>query len=111
ADQCLVSSYLPKDGITGKPPSVIVELTSPAYKVLHNGEMSEIIVTEQPARIGILLDYNTGRLLFLNAERGQLLSAIKYKFTKAAYPAFVLEQSGFLNLHTGMELPEFAKQS
>ncbi|KAM3845503.1 cardiomyopathy-associated protein 5 [Vipera latastei] len=85
--------------------------TSSVYKVLHNGEMSEIMVTEQPARIGILLDYNTGRLLFLNAERGQLLSAIKYKFTKAAYPAFVLEQSGFLNLHTGMELPEFVKQS
>ncbi|XP_058025367.1 cardiomyopathy-associated protein 5 isoform X2 [Ahaetulla prasina] len=85
--------------------------TSSAFKVLHNGEMSEIIVTEQPARIGILLDYNTGRLLFLNAERGQLLSAIKYKFTKAAYPVFVLEQSGFLNLHTGMELPEFVKQS
>ncbi|XP_070599335.1 cardiomyopathy-associated protein 5 [Erythrolamprus reginae] len=85
--------------------------TSPAYKVLHNGEMSEIIVTEQPARIGILLDYNTGRLLFLNAERGQLLSAIKYRFTKAAYPVFVLEQSGFLNLHTGMELPEFVKQN
>uniref|UniRef100_A0A670XU06 Cardiomyopathy associated 5 n=1 Tax=Pseudonaja textilis TaxID=8673 RepID=A0A670XU06_PSETE len=78
---------------------------------LQNGEMSEIIVTEKPARIGILLDYNTGRLLFLNAERGQLLSAIKYKFTKAAYPVFVLEQSGFLNLHTGMELPEFAKQT
>lgn len=73
--------------------------------------MSEIIVTEQPARIGILLDYNAGRLLFLNAERGQLLSAIRYKFTKAAYPVFVLEQSGFLNLHTGMELPEFVKQS
>ncbi|XP_070794937.1 cardiomyopathy-associated protein 5 isoform X2 [Pituophis catenifer annectens] len=85
--------------------------TSSAFKVLHNGEMSEIIVTEQPARIGILLDYNAGRLLFLNAERGQLLSAIKYKFTKAAYPVFVLEQSGFLNLHTGMELPEFVKQS
>ncbi|XP_015671910.1 cardiomyopathy-associated protein 5 [Protobothrops mucrosquamatus] len=85
--------------------------TSSVYKVLHNGEMSEIMVTEQPARIGILLDYTTGRLLFLNAERGQLLSAIKYKFTKAAYPAFVLEQSGFLNLHTGMELPEFVNQS
>ncbi|XP_013916241.1 PREDICTED: cardiomyopathy-associated protein 5 [Thamnophis sirtalis] len=78
---------------------------------LHNGEISEIMVTEQPVRIGILLDYSTGRLLFLNAERGQLLSAIKYRFTKAAYPVFVLEQSGFLNLHTGMEVPEFAKQS
>ncbi|KAM6471150.1 cardiomyopathy-associated protein 5 isoform 3-T3 [Liasis olivaceus] len=85
--------------------------TSSVYKVLHNGQVTEIIVTEQPARIGILLDYNTGTLLFLNAERGQVLSAIKYKFTEAAYPAFVLEQLGFLNLHTGMELPEFVKQS
>uniref|UniRef100_A0A670Y212 Cardiomyopathy associated 5 n=1 Tax=Pseudonaja textilis TaxID=8673 RepID=A0A670Y212_PSETE len=81
------------------------------FRSIEGPIMSEIIVTEKPARIGILLDYNTGRLLFLNAERGQLLSAIKYKFTKAAYPVFVLEQSGFLNLHTGMELPEFAKQS
>ncbi|XP_063151639.1 cardiomyopathy-associated protein 5 [Candoia aspera] len=85
--------------------------TSSVYEVLHNGEMSEIIVTEQPVRIGILLDYSTGRLLFLNAERGQVLSAIKYKFTEAAYPAFVLEQAGCLNLHTGMELPELVKQS
>uniref|UniRef100_A0A803TZ56 Cardiomyopathy-associated protein 5 n=1 Tax=Anolis carolinensis TaxID=28377 RepID=A0A803TZ56_ANOCA len=81
------------------------------YKVLHNGEMSNVIVTEQPDRIGILLDYNAGRLLFFNAERGQVLSAIRHKFNHPAHPAFVLEQPGVLNLHTGMELPEFVKQS
>ncbi|XP_060617592.2 cardiomyopathy-associated protein 5 isoform X2 [Anolis sagrei] len=81
------------------------------YKVLHDGEMSNVIVTEQPARIGILLDYNAGRLLFFNAERGQVLSAIRHKFNHPAHPAFVLEQPGVLNLHTGMELPEFVKQS
>ncbi|XP_062984051.1 cardiomyopathy-associated protein 5 [Elgaria multicarinata webbii] len=85
--------------------------TSFLYKVLHNGEMSDVIVTEQPPRIGILLDYNTGRLLFFNAERGQVLSAIRHKFTEAAHPAFVLEHPGVLNLHTGMELPEFVEQS
>ncbi|XP_078240656.1 cardiomyopathy-associated protein 5 isoform X2 [Pogona vitticeps] len=81
------------------------------YKVLHNGEVSDVIVTEHPARIGILLDYNTGRLLFFNAERGQVLSTLRHKFTDAVHPAFMLEQPGVLNLHTGMELPEFVKQS
>ncbi|XP_044301856.1 cardiomyopathy-associated protein 5 [Varanus komodoensis] len=85
--------------------------TSCVYKVLHNGEMSDVIVTEEPARIGILLDYNTGRLLFFNAERGQMLTSIRHKFTEAVHPAFVLEQPGVLNLHTGMELPEFVEQS
>lgn len=73
--------------------------------------MSDVIVTEQPARIGILLDYKAGRLLFFNAERGQVLFALRQKFTDAAHPAFVLEQPGILNLHTGMELPEFVTHS
>ncbi|XP_060091849.1 cardiomyopathy-associated protein 5 [Heteronotia binoei] len=85
--------------------------TSLIYQVLHNGEMSDVLVTEQPARIGILLDYDTGRLLFFNAERGQVLFAIRQKFTAAAHPAFGLEQPGILHLHTGMELPEFVKHS
>ncbi|XP_053155592.1 cardiomyopathy-associated protein 5 [Hemicordylus capensis] len=81
------------------------------YKALHNGEMSEVNVTEQLVRIGILLDFDAGRLLFFNAERGQVLFSIRQKFTSAVHPAFVLEQPGVLNLHTGMELPEFVKYS
>uniref|UniRef100_A0ACB8EPW9 Uncharacterized protein n=2 Tax=Sphaerodactylus townsendi TaxID=933632 RepID=A0ACB8EPW9_9SAUR len=85
--------------------------TSLIYTVLHNSKMSDVIVTEHPARIGILLDYNTGRLLFFNAERGQCLFAIRQKFTASAHPVFGLEQPGILQLHTGMELPEFVKNS
>ncbi|XP_077203424.1 cardiomyopathy-associated protein 5 isoform X2 [Paroedura picta] len=85
--------------------------TSLVYKILHNGEMSDVMVTEQPARIGILLDCNVGRLLFFNAERGQVLFAVRRKSTAAAHPAFGLEQPGILRLHTGMELPEFVKHS
>lgn len=73
--------------------------------------MSDVHVTEQPARIGILLDYSGGRLLFFNAERGLVLFAIRHKFTDAAHPAFALEKAGVLTLHTGMELPEFVKHS
>ncbi|NXI73333.1 CMYA5 protein, partial [Anseranas semipalmata] len=80
-------------------------------RFFHTGVMSDVHVTEQPARIGILLDYSGGRLLFFNAERGLVLFAIRHKFTDAAHPAFALEKAGVLTLHTGMELPEFVKHS
>nr|XP_028604888.1 cardiomyopathy-associated protein 5 [Podarcis muralis] len=108
-------STMPQDSILGQNNASwclhCPSKTSFLYKVLHRGEMSDVIVTEQPPRIGILLNYNAGRLLFFNAERGQLLFAILQKFTDAAHPAFVLEEPGVLHLHTGMELPEFVKQS
>uniref|UniRef100_A0A8C9MW91 Cardiomyopathy associated 5 n=1 Tax=Serinus canaria TaxID=9135 RepID=A0A8C9MW91_SERCA len=80
-------------------------------RFLHTGVMSDVHVTEHLARIGILLDYSTGRLLFFNAERGLVLFAIRHNFTDAAHPAFALEKAGVLTLCTGMELPEFVKQS
>lgn len=73
--------------------------------------MNDVYVTEQPARVGILLDYNAERLLFFNAERGLVLFTISHRFTNAVHPAFVLEKAGVLNLNTGMELPEFVKHS
>ncbi|XP_059347803.1 cardiomyopathy-associated protein 5 [Ammospiza nelsoni] len=85
--------------------------TSFLYRFLHTGVMSDVHVTEHLARIGILLDYSSGRLLFFNAERGLVLFAIRHKFTDAAHPAFALEKAGVLTLCTGMELPEFVKQS
>ncbi|NXN37254.1 CMYA5 protein, partial [Rhinoptilus africanus] len=80
-------------------------------RFLHTGVVSDIRVTEHPARIGILLDYSGGRLLFFNAEKGLVLFAIRHKFTDAAHPAFALEKAGALTLRTGMELPEFVKHS
>ncbi|NXI99961.1 CMYA5 protein, partial [Psophia crepitans] len=80
-------------------------------RFLHTGVISDVCVTEHPARIGILLDYSGGRLLFFNAERGLVLFTIRHKFTDAAHPAFALEKAGALTLHTGMELPEFVKHS
>ncbi|NXJ43778.1 CMYA5 protein, partial [Ciconia maguari] len=81
------------------------------YRFLHTSVVSNVRVTEHPARIGILLDYSGGRLLFFNAERGLVLFAIRHKFTDAAHPAFALEKAGALTLRTGMELPEFVKHS
>ncbi|NXI53681.1 CMYA5 protein, partial [Chloroceryle aenea] len=81
------------------------------YRFLHTDVMSDVCVTEQPARIGILLDYSGSRLLFFNAERGLVLFTIRHKFTNAAHPAFALEKAGVLTLRMGMELPEFVKYS
>ncbi|NWS22069.1 CMYA5 protein, partial [Pachyramphus minor] len=81
------------------------------YRFLHTGMMSDVHVTEHLAKIGILLDYSSGRLLFFNAERGLVLFAMRHKFTNSAYPAFALEKAGMLTLCTGMELPEFVKHS
>ncbi|NXU75182.1 CMYA5 protein, partial [Oreotrochilus melanogaster] len=81
------------------------------YRFLHTGVLSDVHVTEHLSRIGILLDYSSGRLLFFNAERGLLLFTIRHKFTDAAHPAFSLEKPGVLTLRTGMELPEFVKNS
>ncbi|NWQ74253.1 CMYA5 protein, partial [Columbina picui] len=80
-------------------------------RFLHTGVMGDVCVTEQLARIGILLDYSTDRLLFFNAERGLVLFAIQHKFTDAAHPALALEKAGMLTLRTGIELPEFVKHS
>ncbi|XP_010193262.1 PREDICTED: cardiomyopathy-associated protein 5-like, partial [Mesitornis unicolor] len=85
--------------------------TSFLYRFLHTGVMSDVHVTEHPARIGILLDYSDGRLLFFNAERGLMLFSTRHTFTDAVHPTFALEKAGVLTLRTGMELPEFVKRS
>ncbi|NWW51144.1 CMYA5 protein, partial [Pedionomus torquatus] len=80
-------------------------------RFLHSSVMSDVCVTEHPARIGILLDYSGGRLLFFNAEKGLVLFTIRHRFTDAAHPAFALEKAGVLTLRMGMEMPEFVKHS
>ncbi|NXS56882.1 CMYA5 protein, partial [Brachypteracias leptosomus] len=81
------------------------------YRFLHTGVMGDVRMTEHPSRIGILLDYSGGRLLFFDAEKGLALFTIRHRFTGAAHPAFALEKSGVLTLRTGMDLPEFVKHS
>ncbi|XP_069819137.1 cardiomyopathy-associated protein 5 [Dendropsophus ebraccatus] len=85
--------------------------TSFSYRFLHKETWSEVYLTEPPVRVGILLDYEKGRLSFFNVQKGQLLFTFRHKFTEAAHPTFALEAPGEIHLHTGIELPHFAKQS
>ncbi|XP_068106244.1 cardiomyopathy-associated protein 5 isoform X2 [Hyperolius riggenbachi] len=85
--------------------------TSFSYKFLHNELWSEVLLTAPPLQVGILLDYGKGRLSFYDVQRKQLLFTFRYKFTEAAHPTFALEAPGEIHLHTGIELPNFAKHS
>ncbi|XP_053303961.1 cardiomyopathy-associated protein 5 [Spea bombifrons] len=85
--------------------------TSFSYKFLHNEVLSEVHLTEPPVRVGILLEYTIGRLSFYNVQKGNLLFSFRHRFSEAAHPTFVLEAHGELHLHTGIELPRFAKHS
>ncbi|XP_023401352.2 cardiomyopathy-associated protein 5 [Loxodonta africana] len=79
------------------------------YTFFYSGIMSDVHVTEHPARVGILLDYNNQRLLFINAESGQLLFTIRHRFNEGVHPAFALEKPGKCTLHLGIEPPTSAR--
>ncbi|KAI4582823.1 hypothetical protein MJG53_008036 [Ovis ammon polii x Ovis aries] len=80
------------------------------YTFFYSGIVSNVHVTERPARVGILLDYTTQRLLFINAETGQMLFIIRHRFNEGVHPAFALEKPGKCTLHLGIEPPDSARQ-
>ncbi|XP_014653087.1 PREDICTED: cardiomyopathy-associated protein 5 isoform X2 [Ceratotherium simum simum] len=79
------------------------------YTFFYSGIVSDVHVTERPARVGILLDYSNQRLLFINAESGQLLFIIRHRFNEGVHPAFALEKPGKCTLHLGIEPPDSAR--
>ncbi|XP_045053787.2 cardiomyopathy-associated protein 5 [Desmodus rotundus] len=79
------------------------------YTFFYSGIVSDVHVTEHPARVGILLDHTNQRLLFINAESGQLLFIIRHRFNEGVHPAFALEKPGKCTLHLGIEPPDSAR--
>ncbi|XP_037657603.1 cardiomyopathy-associated protein 5 [Choloepus didactylus] len=79
------------------------------YTFFYSGIMSDVLVSEHPARVGILLDYCNQRLLFINAESGQLLFIIRHRFSEGVHPAFALEKPGKCTLHLGIEPPDSSR--
>eukprot|EP00064_Thunnus_orientalis_P006496 superscaffoldBa00000677_g6514 len=81
------------------------------YQLLHNDVQSSVFAIELPERVGILLDYQLGRLSFYNAQSGQLLGTFSQRFTQMCHPALALEMPGHLEVSMVPEVPEFAKDS
>ncbi|XP_054434509.1 cardiomyopathy-associated protein 5 [Pteronotus mesoamericanus] len=79
------------------------------YTFFYSGIVSDVHVTERPARVGILLDHTNQRLLFINADSGQLLFIIRHRFSEGVHPAFALEKPGKCTLHLGIEPPDSAR--
>ncbi|XP_036986680.2 LOW QUALITY PROTEIN: cardiomyopathy-associated protein 5 [Artibeus jamaicensis] len=79
------------------------------YTFFYSGIVSDVHVTEHPARVGILLDHTNQRLLFINAGSGQLLFIIRHRFNEGVHPAFALEKPGKCTLHLGIEPPDSAR--
>ncbi|XP_026639629.1 cardiomyopathy-associated protein 5 [Microtus ochrogaster] len=79
------------------------------YTFFYSGIVSEVQATERPGRVGILLDYTNQRLLFINAESGQLLFIVRHRFSEGVHPAFALEKPGKCTLHLGLEPPDSAR--
>ncbi|XP_067464733.1 cardiomyopathy-associated protein 5 [Thunnus thynnus] len=81
------------------------------YQLLHNDVQSSVFAIELPERVGILLDYQLGRLSFYNAQSGQLLGTFSQRLTQMCHPALALEMPGHLEVSMVPEVPEFAKDS
>lgn len=79
------------------------------YQLLHSDLRSSVFVTEVPERVGMLLDYQCGRLAFYNAQSGQLLGSFSQDFREPCHPALALEMPGSLGVSMVPEVPEFTR--
>ncbi|XP_062398861.1 cardiomyopathy-associated protein 5 [Sardina pilchardus] len=84
--------------------------SSSRFELLHNSVETDIFVVDVPTRVGTLLDFAQGRLVFINAQNGHLLGSTQHRFTEACHAAFGLESPGCLNVHMLPEVPEFVRQ-
>ncbi|XP_059809133.1 fibronectin type III and SPRY domain-containing protein 2 [Hypanus sabinus] len=79
------------------------------FEFLHKGWTPDLRITVTPTRIGILLDYNMGKLSFFNANVCQLLFTFSQHFQNFVNPCFALESYGILKIYHNIPLPEFTK--
>ncbi|XP_067874399.1 fibronectin type III and SPRY domain-containing protein 2 isoform X2 [Heterodontus francisci] len=79
------------------------------FEFLHNGISPDLRITIAPKRIGILLDYDMGKLSFFNADNTQLLFTFSQQFHNLVNPCFALERSGILKICHAIPIPEFTK--
>ncbi|XP_067827343.1 fibronectin type III and SPRY domain-containing protein 2 isoform X2 [Heptranchias perlo] len=83
--------------------------TRSKFEFLHNGITPDLRFTIPPKRIGILLDYDMGKLSFFNSDVPQHLFTFSQQFQNLVNPCFALERSGILKICHRIPIPEFAK--
>ncbi|XP_028851115.1 cardiomyopathy-associated protein 5 [Denticeps clupeoides] len=79
------------------------------FELLHDSVQTDVFVVDVPERIGTLLDFIHGKLVFFNAQNCHLLGSMHHRFTGACQAVFGLESPGSLKLQMLLEVPAFAK--
>ncbi|XP_077457161.1 cardiomyopathy-associated protein 5 [Stigmatopora argus] len=79
------------------------------YQMTHGATQFNVFVVESPERVGILLDYQWGRLCFYNAQTGQSLGSFRHGITGPCHPVLALDVPGRLEVRLVPDLPEFAR--
>ncbi|XP_036390930.1 fibronectin type III and SPRY domain-containing protein 2 isoform X2 [Megalops cyprinoides] len=79
------------------------------YEFLHNGWTPDIRITIHPRRIGVVLDYDAGKLSFFNAGLWQHLHTFDCHFLHYVHPCFALDNPGALTVRNGIEAPNYVR--
>lgn len=72
---------------------------------MTNGKQVPVPLVGKPDRVGVLLDYEAGRLSLVDTQKVEVVHTIKTQFRSPVSPAFGL-WDGELHTHSGMEIPE-----
>ncbi|NP_001002477.1 SPRY domain-containing protein 4 [Danio rerio] len=68
------------------------------------GKQVPVPLVGKPDRVGLLLDYEAGRLSLVDTQKNEVVHTIKTQFRSAVCPAFAL-WDGELLTHSGLEIP------
>ncbi|XP_028843133.1 SPRY domain-containing protein 4 [Denticeps clupeoides] len=68
-------------------------------------KMAPVSLVGKPDRVGLLLDYEAGRVHLVDAQKAQVIHSMRAQFHGSVCPAFAL-WDGELLTHSGLEVPE-----
>lgn len=75
------------------------------WLAMTTNKMVPVSLVGKPDRVGVLLDYEAGRLSLVDTQKNQIIHTVKGQFRGPLCPAFAL-WDGELLTHSGLEVPE-----
>ncbi|KAK9970765.1 hypothetical protein ABG768_026681 [Culter alburnus] len=74
------------------------------WYAMTTGKQVPVPLVGKPDRVGLLLDYEAGRLSLVDTEKAEVVYTIRTQFRSPICPAFAL-WDGELLTHSGLEIP------
>ncbi|KAG5279493.1 hypothetical protein AALO_G00078370 [Alosa alosa] len=75
------------------------------WHAMTTNKMVPVPLVGKPDRVGVLLDYEAGRLSLVDTQKSKIIHTISAQFRGPLCPAFAL-WDGELLTHSGLEVPE-----